>query len=83
MKKHVVCLTAVAAVALMLAPTSADAKKRTKPRAGAQVAGFVQTSAGASRLLQSYERRPSNRVGGNDVVAQFFFHQTLKSGGGN
>jgi hypothetical protein len=83
MKSLAIAAGLIAAL-VMLAPTAADAKKKSKTKRSPQVAGFLQTAGGTTSagLLRSFERgRQFDRVAGNDHVARFFSSRT--DGGGS
>jgi hypothetical protein len=82
--KSLVLTAGLFAAMVMLAPTDADAKKKSKTRKSPQVAGFLQvgnTNTNGAGLLRSYERgRQFDRVAGNDPVARFFSSQRTDGG---
>jgi predicted secreted Zn-dependent protease len=64
--------TCLLAVCVLMVPTDADAKKRSKSKKSPQVAGFFQTSQfGGSGTRH-------DRVAGNDRIAEFFYYQAAR-----
>jgi hypothetical protein len=77
------CAAGLISAIIIMAPTSADAKKAKKAKNSPQVAGFLQVSSNSSNggLLRAHERgRAYDRVNGNDNVAKFFNMRTYGGG---